>query len=234
MSNPVDPDRANDRLERMNPAEILDWAVHEAFADRVVAATSSFQGQSLVLLYLISRVCPRVPVYFLDTGYHFPETLAYIDDLRRRLGLDIRTIEPLKKEPDFTMYREDPDMCCYLRKVEPLQRAFKGVDVWVSGIRRDQTDTRKQARILEANPQLGVMKLAPMANVTADVLARLTERIDLPEHPLRAEGFVSIGCMPCTTLPTVAGDERSGRWAGKAKTECGLHLPVQPPGATGS
>lgn len=226
---PLDFDVTNQRLERMNPAEILAWAFYDAFPGRRVAATSSFQSQSLFLLYLISKITPRLPVYFLDTGYHFPETLEYVANLQRHLGLDVRTIEPLVKEPDFVMYRDDPDMCCFLRKVEPLQRAFSDVDVWISGIRRDQTNTRKQARIIETNPQLGVIKIAPMANVTSAVQKKLNQRIGLPEHPLKAEGFVSIGCMPCTSVPT-DGDDRSGRWPGKAKTECGLHLTVNRPG----
>ena len=227
MKPAIDFESINARLENMNPAEILSWAVFEAFPGQRIAATSSFQSQSLPLLYLISKIAPQLPVYFLDTGYHFSETLAYVADLRRRLGLNIVTVEPLKKEPDHTMYKTDPDMCCYLRKVEPLQRAFADVDVWISGIRRDQTKNRSNAKIVDFHQPLDVIKISPMANVTARMQNDLNARIGLPEHPLKAVGYVSIGCRPCTALPK-GEDERSGRWAGKVKTECGLHLNYNP------
>jgi phosphoadenosine phosphosulfate reductase len=223
MNIMCDFEEQNMRLEKMNPAEILSWVVFQAFTGKHIAATSSFQSQSLPLLYLISKICPFLPIYFLDTGYHFPETIKYINDLGKRLQLNIVSVQSLHEKLDDGMYSTNPDMCCYLRKVEPLQRAFKNVDVWISGIRRDQTQFRKDVRIIEDNAPLGVIKVSPMANVTSSTVKEINARIGLPEHPLRAKGYVSIGCMPCTTVP-IDNNERSGRWAGKAKTECGLHF----------
>ena len=118
----------------------------------------------------------------------------------------------------------DPDMCCYLRKVEPLQRAFKDVDVWISGIRRDQTRARRSIRMLDYHEPLDVVKVSPMANVTSKLLDRLNDRLDLPRHPLLTRGYRSIGCAPCTKPTTSSEESRAGRWAGKEKTECGLHF----------
>lgn len=215
--------KENENLEEMNPAEILSWAVFETFKGKEIAVTSSFQSQSLPLLYLISKICPRLPVYFLDTSYHFPETIQYVEEIKRKLQLNVVTIKQLNRHPEETMYKTDPDMCCYLRKVEPLQRAFKGVDVWISGIRRDQTRNRKGARIIDLHEPLGVVKVSPMANVTSEIVNRMNEHLALPEHPLQALGYRSIGCMPCTSISR-PGDDRSGRWFGREKTECGLHL----------
>jgi phosphoadenosine phosphosulfate reductase len=217
--------RWNAELERMNPAEIIDWAVCQAFAGRRIAATSSFQDQSRGFLFLLSRIAPHVPVYFLDTGYHFPETLDYVRLVQRALGLDLRVVKPDPGIPDNQMYKTDPDMCCYLRKVEPLQTSFVDVDVWLSGIRRDQTANRQAASICDIHESLAAIKILPMANVSKETQRRLNERTGLPPHPLTAQGYRSIGCYPCTGIPTDPDDDRSGRWQGKPKTECGLHLP---------
>jgi phosphoadenosine phosphosulfate reductase len=217
--------RWNTDLERMNPAEIIDWAVHQAFAGRRIAATSSFQDQSRGFLFLLSRIAPSVPVYFLDTGYHFPETLSYVRLIQRTLGLDVQVVKPDPGIPNNQMYKTDPDMCCYLRKVEPLQMAFIGIDVWLSGIRRDQTAMRQTASICDVHESLKAVKVLPMANVSKETQRNLNDRTGLPPHPLTAQGYSSIGCYPCTRIPTDPGDDRSGRWQGQEKTECGLHLP---------
>jgi phosphoadenosine phosphosulfate reductase len=219
--------KINQQLEKMNPAEILSWAVFQQFRSCRIAATSSFQSQSRPLLYLISRVCPAIPVYFLDTGYHFQQTLSYVQTLKNLLGLNLRSLTPLQGGTEDRMYKTDPDMCCYLRKVEPLQREFRNIDLWISGIRRDQTLNRSKVKILDFQERLNVFKLSPMANVTAETLAQINLRIQLPEHPLEKMGYTSIGCEPCTTLPT-GENERSGRWANNVKTECGLHYNSNP------
>ncbi len=216
----------NATLEKMNPAEILEWAVLKQFSGLRVAATSSFQDQSRGFLFLLSHIVPQVPVYFIDTGYHFPETLDYVASVQRALALDVRMVRPGPAVKDCEMYASNPDMCCYLRKVEPLQEAFADIDVWLSGIRRDQTSTRAQARICDVHEGLDLLKILPMANVTRDVQASLNQRTGLPPHPLTASGYRSIGCRPCTAIPEAGADDRSGRWQGSTKTECGLHLPL--------
>lgn len=217
----------NARFEGAAAEEILLWAA-STFGDRV-AASSSFQTQSVPLLHLISLHTPEMPVLFLDTGFHFPETLAFRDELARRLGLRIRNIEPEMGHDDFRiqygqLHQRDPDMCCYINKVEPLEAALRGLDAWVTGIRRDQTAHRRQSPIVSLDGA-GRVKICPIANWDRRKVWKYLAQHNLPEHPLTDKGYMSIGCAPCTR-PALAGqDERSGRWAGQTKTECGLHLP---------
>lgn len=216
---------ANARLERASSAEILAWAA-ETFGAGLVA-TSSFQTQSVPLLHLHSRFAPSVPVLFLDTGFHFPETLAYKDALAARLGLDVREVRPQMGHEAFRrrygeLHRHDPDHCCHVNKVLPLRRALEGATAWISGIRRDQTPERADAPIVALVD--GRYKICPMARWTErEVWAYLDEH-DLPEHPMLREGYLSIGCAPCTRAVRDGEDGRAGRWSGHAKTECGLHL----------
>ena len=224
MISNIDFEKVNVRLERMNPAEILTWTLYEAFPDKRVALTSSFQSQSLPLLYLVSKICSHLPVYFLDTGFHFSETLDYIERLRQLLTLNMCTIRPLSESSDNEMYKTDPDMCCYLRKVETLQRVFSDVDIWISGIRRDQTSARSVVKIIDFHEPLGVIKVSPMANFTSSIQKEFNARISLPEHPLLSKGYRSIGCAPCTKPTKTGEDPRAGRWGGTGKSECGLHF----------
>ncbi len=209
------------------PEEILEWA-WKTFAP-AVAASSSFQTQSVPLLHMISRVCPELPVIFVDTGFHFPETLAFRDMLQERLGLNIivarpeRTPEELVQEYGQELFRRDPDLCCYLNKVQPLQQALDGMCAWITGIRHDQTASRGQMRSLE--PQLsGVVKIHPLLRWTREMVEEYRRRYNLPAHPLHELGYLSVGCAPCTQPVLKADDERAGRWAGTGKRECGLHL----------
>lgn len=215
----------NERFDALDPvaapAHILTWAA-ERFLPRL-AMTSSFQTQSVALLHLLSRTSPAIPVLFLDTGYHFSETLTYRDQLVAQFGLTLRVV---RAEPDparpAALYRQDPDLCCYVHKVEPMQRALQGLDAWISGIRRDQTAQRAGAQPVELLPD-GRVKIHPLLNWTHQDLWTYINRHDLPAHPLFSKGYLSVGCAPCTSPVTADGDERSGRWAGQAKTECGLH-----------
>lgn len=212
----------NARFEGDDPAVILAWAA-ERFMPRLVA-TSSFQTQSVPLLYLIGQVCPQVPVLFLDTGYHFPETLAFRDELIARFGLTVRVIQPDAERAAArreALFRRDPDLCCYVHKVLPMQQALRGLDAWISGIRRDQTPERARAQVIELLPE-GQVKINPLAGWTREDIWRTIHQHNLPVHPLLAQGYMSIGCAPCT-VPVFGGDERAGRWAGMGKTECGLH-----------
>jgi phosphoadenosine phosphosulfate reductase len=229
----VDPALGTEHLESATAEEIVAWAVERHWPN--VAMSSSFQGQSLPLLHIVSRVAPQLPVIFLDTGYHFPETLAFRDQLVEKWGLNLRVVRAAVERDEFVrthgedLYRRDPNLCCWVNKVEPMERAMVGLDAWISGIRRDQTGSRKDIAVVEPGAK-GVTRIHPMAAWTGRDVWSYIHRHELPDHPLVAKGYLSIGCAPCTR-PTVGGDERSGRWEGQGKTECGLHTLLRP--ATG-
>lgn len=219
----------NTRLETAPPEEILSWA-WDTLAPNV-AATSSFQTQSLPLLHLIACTIPDLPIYFLDTGFHFPETLAFRDQLVERLGLRVLTLQPLIGHAGFKrrygeLHRTDPDLCCHLNKVEPWQQVKAGLAGWISGIRREQTENRRNTPVV-TRERNGQIKVCPLATWTEADIWRYIHRHDLPVHPLLSRGYMSIGCAPCTRPVTDGEPARAGRWAGTAKTECGLH--VEPP-----
>lgn len=207
------------------------WAVDE-FAPKAVLSCS-FGGGGIVLAHMLSRHRPDVPVLFLDTGYHFEETLKFRDEFARRFGLRIITQLPTLtvEEQDALygpqLYRRDPDQCCHMRKVEPMAAALRSLDAacWIAALRRDQSHTRRDVAIVEHHRMddgRTVVKVHPLANWTRqDVWGYIREH-DLPYHPLLDQGYTSIGCYPCTAAATSA-DERSGRWVGTNKTECGLH-----------
>lgn len=228
MQGPFVMNRTNEfeHLENCSAAEILYWAA-KTFRSKL-ALTSSFQTQSLPLLHLVSRICPTIPVFFLDTGFHFKETIEFRDRLKCELGINILTLQPLYGHDAFIqkygkLYQSNPNMCCYLNKVEPLQRALKGYDAWISGIRRDQTETRRNTPVVSIQNN-GLYKICPMVHWSSEDVQAYVDRFKLPEHPLLSKGYQSIGCSPCTS-PVKAGEgSRSGRWAGVEKTECGLHF----------
>ncbi|MBK8047782.1 MAG: phosphoadenylyl-sulfate reductase [Anaerolineales bacterium] len=226
----LDLAEVNQRLESAEPPQILEWAWQQ-FAPRI-AATSSFQSQSLPLLHMITRVTPEMPVFFLDTGFHFQETLEFRDRLMAEWGLRVQNLSAEMGHVAFgrqygQLHNTNPDLCCFINKVEPLRLAKAGLDAWITGIRRDQTDTRRDATIVSLERD-GAYKICPMLNWTKQDVWRYINRHELPVHPLLSQGYMSIGCAPCTR-PIVDGeDERSGRWAGTNKTECGLHLDSTP------
>lgn len=224
--SPQDWQQFNQRLESWSPREILKWAWESYGPD--IAATSSFQSQSVPLLHMIAEVTPEMPVFFLDTGFHFPETLAFRDRLVKEWGLNVRVIKPDVGHDGFQrqygeLYRTDPDMCCYINKVEPLRKARQGLRGWISGIRRDQTEQRRDTPVIAVLPS-GQVKICPMVRWTRRDVWQYISQHDLPTHPLMKEGYLSIGCAPCTRPVGEGEDERSGRWAGQNKTECGLHI----------
>lgn len=213
-------------LEGRHPEAILQWA-WDRFAPSI-AATSSFQTQSLPLLHMIGRSTPRMPILFLDTGFHFPETLAYRDRVVKLLGLNLQVLEPKMGHDGFLqeygeLYRRNPDLCCHINKVEPLERAKAGLDAWVAGIRRDQTPAREGTPVLSRQED-GLVKICPMVTWTQEAVEGYIETHGLPQHPLHDEGFGSIGCAPCTRRVMEGEDFRAGRWAGSQKSECGIHI----------
>lgn len=217
----------NDQFEQATPPEILRWSWQTFGPD--VAASSAFQPQSLPLLHLIAQTCPELPVIFLDTGFHFPETLAFRDEIAARLGLNLVILRPAIEPSELAaqhgagLYRRDPDLCCYINKVEPMRRAMTGRRAWISGVRREQTAHRRQLSILEPQPD-GLLKIHPLLTWTGQDIWQYMDDHQLPTHPLFSQGYMSIGCAPCTRPIFSGEDERAGRWAGRQKTECGLHM----------
>lgn len=222
----VDLLHLNETFETAPPEEIITWAWQQ-FHPRM-AATSSFQTQSLPLLHIIAQTAPQMPVYFLDTGFHFPETLAFRDQLAADMGLNVCSLTR-HMEPDLfwqkhgELHRTDPDQCCYINKVEPLHLAKRELDAWITGIRRDQTAQRRNTEIVTCE-RSGQYKVCPMATWSERDIWRYIHQHDLPVHPLLSKGYMSIGCAPCTRPVGQDGDTRSGRWQGQTKTECGLHV----------
>lgn len=227
-----DLDTLSAEFEHRHALDIIDWAAGE-FGDDL-AVSSSFGADSAVMLHLATRVKPDIKIITLDTGFLFPETIRWRDELARRLNLNLLIYRPVMPREQFiaehgAMWRSSPDACCAFNKREPFNRAKKetGIRCWLTGIRREQSLTRRDAAIAQRD-NLALLKLCPIATWTAkDVHYYLIEN-DLPYHPLREKGFLSIGCQPeegfCTTRVKPGEDPRSGRWSGFDKTECGLHV----------
>lgn len=199
-----------------------------------IALVSSFGVESAVLLHLVARADPALPVLFLDTGKLFAETLAFRDRLVERLGLrDVRSIPPepsalAARDPFGGLWAFNPDACCALRKVEPLAAALAPFAVWINGRKRAHGDTRAALPLAEATED-GRLKVNPLAAWDAEAVQAWRVAHDLPAHPLAAVGYTSVGCRPCTS-PVGAGEAaRAGRWRGTEKTECGIHLPAAAP-----
>lgn len=199
-----------------------------------VAVVSSFGAESAALLHLIASVDPSVPVLFLDTGRHFPETLAYRDQIGALLGLrDLRSLQPdaevvAKRDANELRWSFDPDGCCEIRKVVPLAKGIAGFDATITGRKAFQASTRNALPRfeLDTSDAVGRIKFNPLADWTKDDIAAYFATHDLPPHPLEAQGYLSIGCAPCTSIVKPGEDPRAGRWRGWDKTECGIHTPV--------
>ena len=196
---------------------------------RKIYATSSFQTQSVPLLHIIGNYFPEITILFLDTNFLFPETYAFKQKLEEEFNLNIITLKseiPLSQQKDketgLFQYAVNPDYCCYINKVKPLNDFLQSNDGWISGVRRDQTAVRKQLDIIEERDN-GIIKFHPMLDWTNRLIYQYIRENNLPKHPLEDAGYVSIGCVPCTHKWTDADDKRGGRWVGSNKTECGLH-----------
>ena len=219
--------------ERLNTlfagAKTQDW-LRAVLKDKLagdIAVVSSFGAESAVLLHLVAQIDPDTPVLFLDTGKHFPETLAYRDELVERLGLtNLQILRPdpaklAERDENGLRWSYDPDGCCEIRKVEPLARAKEGLDSWFSGRKAFQSQTRANLPRFEVED--GRLKVNPLGDwVKADLEAYFEEQ-NLPRHPLEAQGYLSIGCAPCTSVVAPGEDARAGRWRGWDKVECGIH-----------
>ncbi|QZD87645.1 phosphoadenylyl-sulfate reductase [Qipengyuania psychrotolerans] len=227
------------RLNRMfRGAETEEWlrAVFEGDLVGDIALVSSFGAESAALLHLVSRIDASIPVLFLDTGKHFPETLAYRDELTDRFGLnrvdlypDLADLEA--RDNTGLRWSYDPDGCCELRKVKPLEIALARFDASLTGRKAFQSSTRANLPRFEVDTAdaQGRLKINPLIDWDAQRIAAYFEEHDLPRHPLIERGFASIGCSPCTRAIKPGEDPRSGRWAGWDKVECGIHKPGEEP-----
>jgi phosphoadenosine phosphosulfate reductase len=213
------------RLEGSPAEKIVEWAVAE-FGERF-CVTSSFSDA--VLAHVVSRVAPGVDVVFLDTGLHFAETLRVRQTAAENLPINVRSIRPrltvAEQDAEYgpRLYAREPDECCFLRKVEPLERGLAGYDAWAAGLRRDESPSRANTPVVGFEASRGKVKVAPLAAWTeADVDAYIS-RYDVPVNTLLRQGYASVGCWPCTRRTPPGGDPRAGRWPAFDKNECGIH-----------
>jgi len=207
----------NAEFEHAPASKIIAWAV-DAFGPHLCLTASMTDA---VLIDLAVKADPAIEVVFIDTGYHFPETLETVEAVRRRYGLNMK----IMTAPDNTdeLWKTDPDNCCSALKVQQLERALAGKAAWMSGLRRQEADTRSSALVVGRDLR-GLVKINPIAAWSdLDVESYIQEH-DVPVNPLLNQGYPSIGCMPCTQPVAPGEDPRSGRWSGKDKTECGIHL----------
>ena len=190
--------------------------------------TCSFQSHSLVLLHMISRIDKSIPVYFINTGYHFPETISFKDEVAAKFGMQVMDLTPptpknMQKGTDGRLlFASDPDYCCHLNKTQPVEGALKFYNIWINGIRGDQSQERKEMDVEQQAP-FGVVRFHPMLDWTAKMIYDYRKEHQLPRHPLEEKGYLSIGCEPCTRKMDPEMMEREARWFGMHKVECGLH-----------
>lgn len=215
-----------------NLTKILEWAV-EKFGEKLTLACS-FGAEDVVLVDGLQRVANghKVDIFYLDTGLHFPETYETRDRLAKRYGISFRRVTPdLTLEEQQASYgpelwRKAPNKCCYIRKVQPLEKNLSSYRAWMTGIRREQSPTRRHTRIVEWDEQFGLTKINPLAHWSHEQVWEYIHEYDVPYNLLHDEQYPSIGCEPCTQPVRDGADLRSGRWLGFEKTECGLHQPV--------
>src|SRR5579872_3312290 len=218
---------ANEHLTAASPQDILRWAVR-TFHPRLTMATA-FGAEGCCIIHMLAEIEPGVYIFNLETGYQFPETLELRERIRERYGIEVdyvgaeESVAEMESRFGGPIYRTRPDECCRIRKIEPLKRALKGRDAWISAIRRDQTRDRGRAGIVEWDAKFGLAKVNPLANWTKRDVWSYIQDNDVPYNPLHDQGYPSIGCWPCTRAILADQDERAGRWAGLLKTECGLH-----------
>jgi phosphoadenosine phosphosulfate reductase len=223
-----------EQWEALAPEEIIDQALAER-GHASACMTCSFQAEDMVVLYLLRQRLPQIPVLFLDTGYHFAETYLYRDRMTASWNLNLVNLLPrqtvAEQEAAFgILNRTDPSRCCHLRKVEPLMEALESYDLWFTGLRREQSPTRKNLRIAEEHrlpTGKTLLKVSPLALWDWKQVWRYTSEHGIEYLPLYDAGYKSIGCEPCTAIPSAGADPRSGRWGG-AKLECGIHTFSKP------
>lgn len=238
----VDPDNGrlaeasalNAQYGDLGAPEVIALAAEELFPGSI-ALVSSFGAESAVLLHLVAEVDRNLPVVFLDTGRLFAETFEYRTRLANRLGLtDVRSVSPdperlAAEDPHRALWMTKPDLCCHIRKTEPLARALHGFDAWFTGRKRFQSSVRSRMSVFEADGER--IKVNPLAHWSLENVEAYAVRHNLPVHPLVVKGYASIGCVPCTSRVLPGEDHRAGRWRGLEKTECGIHADLEADGS---
>jgi phosphoadenosine phosphosulfate reductase len=229
---PANLEPISHRFERQHPREVLRWALTTYGKD--IALATGFGPSGIVLMHLASRLRPNTTVFYLQTDLLFPETMVLRDSLAERLGIHFTELRPdltLDEQAQYygpQLWRSDPDLCCLLRKVEPLRRFLATKKAWITAIRRDQSLTRASINMVDWDRANHLLKISPLAGWTRDQVWSYLREHDLPYNPLHDQGYPSIGCYPCTRPVAPGKGERSGRWAGTGKLECGIH--IQPEG----
>jgi len=229
VPDPQQLDLESNRLEGSEPQEIIRWAV-ETYGDDLALSASFGGGEGMALLDMISKITNKVTVLTIDTGFIFKETAEFREEVMRRYKLPVEVLRPaLTVEEQVERYGEQmrtctPDLCCQVRKIEPLQRALNGYDAWMTGIRREQTPQRANTRVVVWEERYGAAKIAPLAFMTEEWAHEYVAEHDVPVNPLLKRGYKSIGCEPQTRPVHDDEDPRAGRWAGTDKTECGIHF----------
>lgn len=213
-------------LDNAYPQEILKWA-HDYYGDKLVVVTS-FQITGIVTLHMLREITDNVQVMTLDTGLLFPETYQLIDDVEAALDISVQRIKPelslpqQAREHGSLLWETNSDKCCHIRKTVPLRESLKNYDAWVTGLRRDQSITRRNIPVVDWDDRYDMLKLMPFATWTEDMMWTYINAYELPYNPLHDRGYPSIGCYTCT----MAGNGREGRWSNSGKTECGIHVPL--------
>ncbi len=216
------------RLEGKSPSEILRWAV-DAFHPRLTMGTA-FGAEGCCVIHMLAEIEPSVRIFNLETGYQFQETLELRERIKDRYGIEVEFIRPELSVDDYEsehggpLYVHRPDQCCHDRKILPLQRAAEGYDAWISSIRRDETADRAQAQIVQQDRKFNLVKINPLLSWTKKDVWTFIVKNDIPYNPLHDQGYPSIGCWPCTRAVQDGEDDRAGRWSGRVKKECGLHV----------
>lgn len=224
-----DEKKVNTLLDKQSDfLDVLKWAFQE-YQDDIVYACS-FGAEGIVLIDLIHKVNKKAKIIFLDTGVHFPETYELIEKVKSRYPtLQITMIQPkisLEEQSQVhgeELWKHNPNLCCHIRKVVPLQQALSDVKAWISGLRREQSPTRSHVQYINKDEKFQKIKVCPIIHWTWDDIMTYIHLNKLPYNPLHDKGYPSIGCAPCTNPVSETGDSRAGRWAGHSKTECGLH-----------
>jgi len=218
---------ASSDLETASPQQILAWAIGR-FAPRFTMATA-FGPEGMVLIHMLAEIAPETPIFNLETGYQFPETLELRERVKNRYGIEVelkmpeQTVEEYESSHGGPLYETDPSQCCFDRKIKLLHESVKGMDAWASAIRRDQSLDRARAPIVGWDKKFSLIKVSPLANWTKAQVWKMITDHEIPYNPLHDQGYTSVGCWPCTRAVRLGEDDRAGRWSGSSKTECGLH-----------
>jgi phosphoadenosine phosphosulfate reductase len=226
--NVIDFNALNQQFEKASPQDILRHA-HETYGAKLAVVTS-FQPTGIVTLHMLKDIAPNVTVLTLDTGLLFPETYALMDKVEQEFGLNLVRVRPAQtvaqqaEAHGDALWSSNPDLCCNLRKTVPLDQALSGFDAWITGLRRDQSEGRKETPIVSWDKKYNMAKYSPLATWTEEMVWTWLNAYDLPYNALHDQNYFSIGCYPCTRAVADGEDKRAGRWSSFNKTECGIHI----------